>query len=170
MLYFKSMTREIDQTSSITVAEPRGGGYGKLGMRLLEGFAYIALYLALDWVSFIYEFSPLGFTPWNPPPGLTVAFLLRTKPINTVWLLPASVLADGLVRGWPAPLEVIFLSGAILTVVYGGMAWLLRRSPRFNPDLRHLQDLLILFGATAIASALAGSFSFWLYAAAGLLE
>ena len=32
---------------------------------------YIAAYVALDWVSYIYPIAPLGITPWNPPPGLS---------------------------------------------------------------------------------------------------
>ena len=33
------------------------------------GLAYLSAYVGLDWLSFVYEFSIVGITPWNPPPG-----------------------------------------------------------------------------------------------------
>ena len=43
-------------------------------------YAYIAGYIALDWVSLIQppgQSVALGITPWNPPAGLSFALLLR---------------------------------------------------------------------------------------------
>ena len=37
---------------------------------------YIALYLLLDWVSFIHPLPAFDVTPWNPPPGVSLALLL----------------------------------------------------------------------------------------------
>ena len=34
---------------------------------------YLALYLLLDWASMIYPFLGYNITPWNPPPGLSLA-------------------------------------------------------------------------------------------------
>ena len=38
------------------------------------GAGYVAAYVALDWLSFLNDYSGLGITPWNPQPGLAVAF------------------------------------------------------------------------------------------------
>ena len=43
---------------------------------LLLAGGYIALYVLLDLVSYILPVLPLGISPWNPPPGLTLFLLL----------------------------------------------------------------------------------------------
>jgi hypothetical protein len=35
------------------------------------GAVYLAGYILLDWLSFIYPFAPYGITPWNPSTGLS---------------------------------------------------------------------------------------------------
>jgi hypothetical protein len=37
---------------------------------------YVAAYVALDWTSYIHPLGPFAITPWNPPPGLSIALLL----------------------------------------------------------------------------------------------
>jgi two-component system sensor kinase FixL len=136
---------------------------------LRHGLAFIALYVILDWVSFIHEFSPLGFTPWNPPPGLTIAFLLSTHPINAIWLMPAALLADLFVRGMPAPLTASLLSAAALGAGYGGIALLARRLTVFDPDLRQVRDVLILLGIGLVASSVVALVNTGIFALFGLL-
>ena len=53
--------------------------------RLAIAAAFAALYVLLDWVSYVYPATPAGLTPWNPQSGLAVAYLLYAG-----------------LRGWPA--------------------------------------------------------------------
>jgi two-component system, LuxR family, sensor kinase FixL len=122
----------------------------------VHGLIFVAAYVALDWVSFVYEFSPLGFTPWNPHTGLALAFLLRSSPVACVWLLPATFLADLIVRDWPGSPVLAVGSSFILSAVYAGAALLLRHRSDFRSGLDVLHDVVRLF-AIGIAAALLGA-------------
>ena len=65
---------------------------------------YVLAYVALDWVSYIDPVGAFAITPWNPPPGLSLAFLLRYGLRQGGWLFVAALAADIVVRGAPAPL------------------------------------------------------------------
>ncbi len=67
---------------------------------------YLVLYVALEWVSYIDPLGPLGITPWNPPPGLSLFLLLRFGLRMTPWLFVATLCGEVLVRDVPAPWPV----------------------------------------------------------------
>jgi signal transduction histidine kinase len=115
------------------------------------GVAYVALYVALDWVSFIDPIAAFAITPWNPPPGLSVAFLLRRGVGQGPWLFVAALAAEFLVRGAPAPLSVIVASSLLLAVSYTALTALLARVLRVDPDLATLRDASTFVVAAAIA-------------------
>ena len=83
--------------------------------------AYVAAYVALDWVSFIDPVAAFAITPWNPPPGLSLAFLLRYGIRQGAWLFVAELAAEFLVRGAPAPLPVLVAASLLLAVSYTGV-------------------------------------------------
>lgn len=88
--------------------------------------AYLAAYVALDWVSFIHPMRGLNITPWNPQAALAVALLLwRPRAWWVVWLglLGSESLVRGISDSWPAEL----LSSAMLTVGYAVTAAALSR-------------------------------------------
>jgi hypothetical protein len=37
---------------------------------------YVALYVALDWISLVHVLPGVGFTLWNPPPAASLALLV----------------------------------------------------------------------------------------------
>ena len=72
-------------------------------MRILLVVAgYVAAYVALDWVSYIHPLGPFAITPWNPPPGLSLAVLLVYGLRLAPALFVAGLAAELIVRGWPA--------------------------------------------------------------------
>jgi signal transduction histidine kinase len=130
---------------------------------------YLALYLFLDWVSYVYPFGPLGITPWNPPPGLSMFVVLRYGASVTPWLWVAALGADFLVRDIAAPWGVQLLACAVLAAGYAGAALLLKRWLRFDPMLSTLRDA-VLFAVTAImAAGVTGAAYVGIYVAAGVL-
>lgn len=119
------------------------------------GALFLAGYVGLDWVSFIHAWAPIGITPWNPPPGLSLALLLikdlRWAPLLAV----AALLADVLVRGLPAPWPPTLLSAAVIASGYTAAAALLRRLLH-TPPFGRVNDVLLLLGVGAGAALLVG--------------
>jgi len=136
---------------------------------VLRGLGFVALYVALDWISFIHAFSPLGITPWNPPPGLSLALFIRRGLGYAPWLFVAAIAADIVVRGLPAPLYISMLSAAIIAIGYAGAGWALRRLLRLDPALDRLRDVLALFGAGIAATLGVALLQIAVFAVAGLL-
>jgi two-component system, LuxR family, sensor kinase FixL len=131
--------------------------------------AYIALYVALDWVSFIDPVAAFAITPWNPPPGLSVAFLLRGGLGQAPWLFVAALAAEFLVRGAPAPLPLLIAASLLLAASYAAVTALLVRVVRIDPDFASLRDAWTFVVTAAIAcGALALAFVA-LFAGSGLL-
>lgn len=124
----------------------------------LVALAYLAGYLALDWISFIHPFGAFGITPWNPPPGLSFVLVLLFGQRFLPLLFAAPLLADLVVRQLPLPWLAEVLTVALNGAVYGaGLAALLRPSRRFNPALTSMRDLTDLLFVAAVASGLVGS-------------
>jgi signal transduction histidine kinase len=131
--------------------------------------AYVALYVALDWVSFIHPVGVFGITPWNPPPGLSLAFLLRYGIRQGPWLFVAAIAAEFLVRGAPAPLPVLVAASLLLAVSYTALAALLTRVLRVDADLRSLRDVTVFVAAAAVACAIIALAFVALFARSGVL-
>jgi signal transduction histidine kinase len=89
--------------------------------------AYLVGYVFLDWVSYVHPVLPLGITPWNPPPALSLFLLLRFGQRHWPWLFVAAFAADYLVRGLPARWPVHVEAAALLTAAYAFAADRLRR-------------------------------------------
>ena len=114
---------------------------------------YIIAYVALDWVSYIYPIAPLGITPWNPPPGLSLALLLRHGLHQAPWLFVAAFAAEILVRGTTAPLPLLAFSCAMLAGGYTFAAWLLGKG-KFDPDFGSVRDATVFTATVAAVSGL----------------
>ena len=114
---------------------------------------YLLAYVVLDWVSYIHPIAPYAITPWNPPPGLSLALLLIFGLQYAPALFIAALLAEAVVRGGGSSLLEIASYAAILAAGYTAMAAFLLRVARFDPNLRTLRDLVV-FGITAAVGAM----------------
>jgi len=136
-------------------------------LRLSAG--YLILYVFLDWVSYIHPLLPLAITPWNPPPGLSLAFLLLFGLRKWPALLIAALLAETFVRDIPAPFAYLAASSLALTTCYSGAAALLLGPLRFDTVFRSLRDLS-WFLAVALTGALLAALAYVaIYTFAGLV-
>ena len=124
----------------------------------LIGTLYLMAYLTVDFFSYIRWFGDSGLAPWNPAIGMSVALLIRRGWIYGVWLFPAVICSEALVRheidGWMARVAV---AGSV-TAIYMIAIMLLQRIWRADPRLERLRDLLSLL-ITALGATAAVSFS-----------
>jgi signal transduction histidine kinase len=125
---------------------------------LAIAFAYLAGYVLLDWVSYVYPFAQFGITPWNPPTGLSFALILLFGSKFLPWLYVAPILADAVVRDFP--LSIAAEAGASLIIGSGyGVAGVLLLRPRvgFDLTLATRRALLLLLSVAVVAAALVAS-------------
>jgi len=114
-----------------------------------DAAVFAPCYVMLDWVSYIHPLGPFNITPWNPQPALAIAWMLLGGLAHApaVWL--TIVLADAVVRNFPAGHGVTLLTALVLTGGYAAIAWALRALLRPRPDLRSLRQLTVFVGVVA---------------------
>jgi signal transduction histidine kinase len=131
---------------------------------------YLLGYVLLDRISYIYPaIPPLAVTPWNPPPGLSLAFLLRYGPSNAPWVFVAVVVADLLVRGLHLSPDVLLGAALLVTAAYTGLALTLRNVLRIQVDFTQLRDAVLFLFAVAVTTGVLALAMVALWRAAGLL-
>lgn len=121
---------------------------------LVTALAYLAVYVLLDWVSYVHPFAEFGITPWNPQTGLSFALILLLGRRYLPWLMVAPLAADLIVRELPLPLTaevpVVVISGA----GYGaGTLILLSARIRFDPALSSRRSLVWLLAVASVSIA-----------------
>lgn len=161
------MQNHSPQNRNIPMAFPR---VFSLPLPVL-GFAYLAGYVLLDWVSFIHPIAPFGITPWNPPTGLSFIVVLlfgqRFIPILFVAPLVADLVVRRFALSWPLEL----LTVAIIGLGYSAaLIFLSRPGTRFNPTLASMRDLLLLLVVAAASAAFVASTYIGTLVMAGLLS
>ncbi|CUW39610.1 putative Two-component sensor histidine kinase [Magnetospirillum sp. XM-1] len=131
---------------------------------------FLAVYVVVDWGTFIHDPPAINITPWNPPAGLYVALLLlERRGYGAALTFAALMLGDLLVRGSPAPIPVLALSNLLIVAAYGAGVWLLSGRLAFDATLGRMYDtvwLVIMVPVAAVAAALGFALP---YMAAGLL-
>ena len=131
--------------------------------------AYIGLYLLLDRVSFIQALYDIDITPWNPPPGLTVALLM----VKGLAYTPAAFFAALLSSQLVPPVSVsatASIMGAVTTAAgYAVAAAILRSGLSVDPQLRRARDVALFIAVTTVAAGLVSLGFVASYASAGLV-
>jgi PAS domain S-box-containing protein len=129
---------------------------------------YVALYLALDRLSFIGALHGVGITPWNPSTGLAMALLvikgLRYAPLVMV----AELLSGATLPVAPVSPVPIFLPSLVVTAGYTAAAAILRQAG-LQSGIRGSSDVVRLLAVTIISSGLVASGFVASYAAAGVV-
>ena len=126
--------------------------------KTLTGLAFLATYIALDYVSFVRPFHGLGITPWSPPPGLSLSLIYLSGPFYAPFVLIAPALAEFVVRGSSLSFGLALVTSLTSGATYLTAGLLLRRVVPFDPRLQTLRDVLVLIvvagASAAVASAL----------------
>ena len=134
------------------------------------GVAFVALYVLLDWGSYVQPFGPYPITPWSPAAGLCFALILVFGERFLPLLFVAPLAAEFIVRQGPAPLSVELAMCAIIGSGYS-LATVLLLKPRlgFQLSLPSMRDLLVLLGMAVVAAASVAVLLVLLLAANGLI-
>jgi two-component system sensor kinase FixL len=122
----------------------------------LLGAGYLALYLLLDWASYVEPLPHTNITPWNPNTGVAMALLLAHGPGWAPLVAFASFAGELLTDAAPPPWNVLALTSAYTALVYGFAAWFLRRRAIEQP-IASPKDAAWFAGVVAAASGLAAS-------------
>lgn len=107
----------------------------------VTALAFVVTYVVFDRLSYIYPVAPLGITPWNPPPGLSLFLLLRYGLRFWPCVFVGALGADLLVRGLPIHWFNSILSAAAISAGYWLAAWLLLQKLRLRTTLDSARDL-----------------------------
>jgi two-component system sensor kinase FixL len=130
---------------------------------------YLAAYVVLDWVSYIHPVGRFAITPWNPPPGLSLAVLLvfglRTAPV----LILAGFVAEIAVRGWPTSFAPSALAIIIVSMGYTAAAAALRANARVDPGVAGVRDVTAFIAIVVASTMLVASGYVSMYVLAGLI-
>lgn len=130
---------------------PREAG---LRFDLPLALAYLPLYVALDWATFIFPVGALYITPWNPQPALAIALMSWRGLVQAPTVLAGLLAADLLVRhgaGYPAGIASV----AVLTAGYALIAHLIRST--LNGGRFHsVRDVTIFCSIVALGTAAIG--------------
>ncbi len=115
--------------------------------------AFLAVYLPIDWLTFIHPRPSLNITPWNPPAGLYMALLLWTGMRGAPMVFATLVLADLVVRGHPASIASLLLSNVLIVAGYAAAAHVLRCRVGIDLALNRVRDVGWLVGVTFLSAA-----------------
>lgn len=133
---------------------------------ILLATVYIAVYVFLDWVSYVHPEMRFAITAWNPALGVSLAFLIRFGLRFIPALFVAALLADFIVRNGHSSIVESVFSAAIFAFGYSALAFLFLRWLRLD-GLRRLQDLTVFIVVTALFCMLIALCYIGAYAALG---
>src|SRR3984893_13911855 len=128
--------------------------------------SFVALYLALDRLSFIGALRGIGITPWSPSSGLAMALLtikgLRYDPL----VMAAELLSSATLPVASVPPMPVFLESLVVTACCTGAAAILRHAG-LQAGIRGSSDAVTLLIVTVINSGLVAGGFVASYAVAG---
>ena len=137
--------------------------------KTLTGLAFLATYIALDYISFVRPFHGLGITPWSPPPGLSLSLIYLGGPFYAPFVLIAPALAEFVVRGSSLSFGLALVTSLTSGATYLTAGLLLRRVVPFDPRLQTLRDVLVLIVAAGASAAVASALYLAVLVPAGAL-
>jgi signal transduction histidine kinase len=120
----------------------------------------VAVYIMLEWMSFIHEHKGVPVTPWNPGLGVAFGVIVQRGVAYGLVLFVCVVIAETLALqtnlGWP----IILAIAAIVAATYTGAAMVARGYLRLDVGLSHVRDVIVLLtagvsGAAVVAVMLA---------------
>lgn len=104
----------------------------------------VAVYLLLEWLSFIHEHKGLPVTPWNPGLGVMFAVMVMGRFYAPLALIVGVVLAEAFVLRSDLEWPVILAISLIIACSYAAVARFARLRLRLDVGLHRLSDIVVL--------------------------
>jgi two-component system sensor kinase FixL len=123
--------------------------------QIAAALIFLAVYVALEWLSFIHEYKGVPITPWNPGLGALFALMVFGGPIYAGVLFAGVVISETLVLRTNLQWPIILGVAAIIAGVYAGATVLARSRFRLDVRLVQLRDVAALLGAGLFGALLA---------------
>ena len=134
---------------------PQSSGYA---VEWAAAATYFAVYLFLEWVSFIHIQKGVPVTPWDPGLGVVFALMVRGGgALGGLILFGGIVIAEVLFLPNDVDWPIIVGVGAITALSYASVAAVAQRHLQINAELFHLRDVLMLL-AVGLAGAAIDTF------------
>ncbi len=125
-----------------------GGAARRAGLAL----AFIAGYVALDWLSYIHPMQQYSITPWNPQPALAIGLVMLRGQRWLPVVFAAVVIAEWAVRGAPAAWPYTLMIAAVLALGYAAIARALTGRFAVHPGLETAADALRLVAVVTVGA------------------
>lgn len=109
---------------------------------LLQALGFIALYVVIDWATYMHPMHRLNITPWNPPPALGLVLWLRYGRVAAFPWFAAILLTELLIRDLPVSLLFNVALSAAMVIGYGSIAEIMRIRVGNAEIFRDQQNLL----------------------------
>lgn len=122
--------------------------------RFLEALAFLALFVGLEWLSFLHEQDGYSVTPWNPGLGIAFAMIVYRGPWYGVLLFAGIILAELAVVSGTPPWPVLIGISAAVAAAYSIAAIAARRWLKLDSPLDGAGELVVIVLAGAIGAAL----------------
>lgn len=126
-------------------------------LRLTQLLAFIAVYIALDWASYLHPLHGLNITLWNPAPALGLVLWMRFGRITAIPWFVAIMAGEFFIRAMPAAFLMTVVLSMVLTIGYGAIGEFLRRRLRHGEvfgDRVHLTTWLNIVVIGTLANSL----------------
>src|SRR3972149_3842348 len=141
--------------SAFTLAEFRAVGAPRsLAAHARDVVLFGACYVALDWSSSIYPLGPFNITPWNPPPALSIVWMMLGGLGYAPIIFGTIFAADFIIRHAPGGLLITALTSVVLAGGYTAIAGTLRYFLKSDSRLRDTRQLWLFVAITAVGTAI----------------
>lgn len=148
---------------------PMFGPRRSLAAHIRDATLFAACYVALDWASYIYPLGPFNITPWNPPPALSIVWMMLGGLGYAPIIFGTIFVADIIIRQAPGGMLITALTSLVLAGGYTAIAGTLRYYLKSNSRLSDTRQLWIFIAITTIGTALVGTLYVGLLWANGFL-
>jgi signal transduction histidine kinase len=150
----------LDQTmriASMPADFPIFGPRRSFAAHIRDAVMFAVCYVALDWASYIYPLGPFNITPWNPPPALSIVWMMLGGLGYAPIIVGTIFIADVVIRDAPGGLLITALTSLVLAGGYTAIAGTLRYFLKSDCRLSDTRQVWVFVAVTAVGTAMIGT-------------